>query len=313
MLKNGVDQIYVSVGKMDASLPYYRDYIGMRAVAEKTFDARTLEDLWQVPEGTTADSVILRHGACETLLILMEFRPSTVDTIRQGAAQWDYGYYDIGFRVDDGEAIHADLVQKGYRSVSPPVFVNPDWRPFTFKEFVLYGPDDVMITHIQIDSQEKTSFDRRYGLLMHTCWFVEDMDLAFEFYGKLLGQTIVTDHHMPEGLVDDILTLPPGSHLRMGYLGAAFSSTGQTQKAGLELLEASVKGRLLDAAPPRRGQFANAFETEDLDRLLERLAGTGARVLSGVVELDLPERGSIRAVNVMDPCGIRVLFFQRHS
>lgn len=178
MVRTGVDRIMVSVGEMEKSLAFYRDFIGMTVVAEQDLDARASQQLWRLPKGTEARAVFLRKDEKPTLVELIEFTPNTGKTIRGKARQWDYGYYDIGFMVKDAEKLHRELTKKGFEAVSRPIFIDPDWRPFKFKEFVLYGPDDVMITHIEVDADHRPKFEGNYGMLMHSCWFVEDMELA---------------------------------------------------------------------------------------------------------------------------------------
>ena len=59
MVRTGVDRIMVSVGEMEKSLSFYRDFLGMTVVAEQVLDADASQLLWRLPEGTEARAVFL--------------------------------------------------------------------------------------------------------------------------------------------------------------------------------------------------------------------------------------------------------------
>ena len=79
-----------------------------------------------------------------------------------------------------------------------------------------------------------------------------------------------------------------------------------------ECLEYSIKGRpMSDVAKPENvGVFATAYETEDLDALLERCAAAGFETAVPPLRLRLEPYGEIRLARVNGPSGMSVELFQ---
>ena len=308
MISSGIDRIFVSVRDMDESLAFYRDWVGMEVVAEQHLDSEKIRHLWNLTSGIRARAVFLKNEEQPTMLELIEFQPPSKRAIRQGARHWDYGFYDTGFMVKDLDKTYQDLIGKGFTFVSPPISYKPDWTTFNVKEAILIGPNDMPVAHIELLTSPEVDIKRDYGRLSHVAQMVEDMDEVIRFYRDILGLQLISDVSVSRGLVDDVLTLPPGTDVRL-----AFVRKENSQYAGVEFLAFSLKGKSLASAakPPNFGLFMISFETNDLSGLMEQCKNEKVTILSGPVELETGPHGSIRAITVEGPNQEMLEFFEK--
>ena len=308
MISSGVARIFISVRDMDESLAFYRDWVGMKVVAEQYLDPEKIRQLWNLAPGIQARTVFLKNEEQPTMLELIEFQPPSKRAIRQGARHWDYGFYDTGFMVKDLDKTYKDLTGKGFKFVSPPVYYKPDWTTFKVKEAILIGPNDMPVAHIELLTSPKMDVKRDYGRLSHVAQMVEDMDEVIRFYRDILGLQLISDVPVSRGLVDDVLTLPPGTDVRL-----AFVRKEDSQYAGVEFLAFSLKGKSLASAakPPNFGLFMISFETDDLPGLIEQYKSEKITILSGPLELEAGPHGNIRAITVEGPNQEMLEFFEK--
>jgi len=308
MATKGMDRVSISVSSLEDSLAFYRDWVGMKVIAEQTLEPDKIQQLWNLPGGTAARAVFLKDELQSTLLELIEFTPNSGRMIREGAKPWDYGLYDIAFFVKDIAACYHDLTEKGFTFVSPPIQYQPNWIPYAVKEAILIGPDNVPIAHIErMTSEEYESQDRYIGLC-DSAQIVENMSDVVKFYGNILGLDLLGELTLPEGLVDDVLTIPPGTKVRMAFLNK------KDENALIaEFLQLSVKGKSLAsvARPPNLGLFMISFEVDALLSLMETFKKEGISILSGPVELHTKVHGKMRAITVEGPSGVMVELFER--
>jgi len=111
MATDGMDRISISVSNMEASLAFYRDWIGMQIVADQQLEPDKIQQLWNLPKATKARAVFVRNNDQSTLLELIEFQQGSNRKIREGANPWDYGIYDIAFMVKDLDKAYNDLLR----------------------------------------------------------------------------------------------------------------------------------------------------------------------------------------------------------
>jgi catechol 2,3-dioxygenase-like lactoylglutathione lyase family enzyme len=306
MITSGIDRVFISVKDMNESLTFYRDWVGMKVVAEQHLDPEAVQQLWKLRKGTKARAVFLQNEEQPTMLELIQFQPHSERTIRGGAKTWDYGIYDICFVVQDLDKTYKDLMEKGFAFISPPIFYSPDWVPFDVKESILIGPDEMPIAHAEIIPPLKPEMHNAYGQIFDSAQMVEDMDEAIRFYRDILGLTLVADNNWG-GLVDELLRLPPDTDVRM----VLFNKEG-TEAPVVECIKFSLQGKSLAsvARPPNRGIFMISFETDDLSGLIEEFNKKKVNVLSGPVEMEVAPHGMTRAVTVEGPSKVMIEFFE---
>ena len=60
MIKNGIARILIGVRDLSESVEFYRDNFGMSVVADYPLNSATINQLWNLPPGTTGHSVSLK-------------------------------------------------------------------------------------------------------------------------------------------------------------------------------------------------------------------------------------------------------------
>lgn len=308
MITSGIERILISVRDMDESLAFYRDWVGMKVVADQTLDSKKIQQLWNLGSETKARAVFLKNEEQTTMLELIEFQPHSGRAIREGANSWDFGIYDIAFMVKDLEKTYRDLMEKGFSFVSPPVPYSPEWVPFDVKETVLMGPNEMPIAHIEVVGPQKPDLKGDYGRIVDSAQIVEDIDEVIRFYRDILGLTLQGDYKLPPGLVDDVLTLPSGTDSRIAF----FNKEG-SEGPLVEFLEFSLKGKSLAsvAKPPNLGIFMISFETDDISGLIEKFKEENIKIISGTVEMESGPEGEIKAITVEGPSKVMVEFLEK--
>jgi len=308
MVTSGIERILISVKDMNESLAFYRDWVGMKIVADQTLDFKKIQLLWNLSSETKARAVFLKNEEQSTMLELIEFQPHSERTIREESKPWDFGIYDIAFLVKDLEKTYDVLIKKGFTFVSPPVPYSPEWVPFNVKEAILIGPNEMPIAHIEIVGAQKPEFKGDYGKIIDSAQIVEDMDEVIRFYRDILGLALQGDYKLPRGLVDDVLTLPSGTDSRIAF----FNKEG-SEGPLVEFLELSLKGKSLApvAKPPNLGIFAISFETDDLSGLIEKFNQEKIRIISGPIEMEIAPHGMLDTIIVEGPSEVMVEFFRK--
>ncbi|MDJ0533292.1 MAG: VOC family protein [Xenococcaceae cyanobacterium MO_207.B15] len=307
MIKNGIARILIGVRDLNKSVEFYRDILQMSVVADYSLDSKTIEQLWNLPEETTAQAILLKNDEQTTLLELIEFKPHSGKCIRTDANTWDYGLFTIAFRAKDVDAAYNYFKQKGYKFICPPITYTFSWGEVTVKEAIMLGPDETPIVFIERLSEPKPVIKGDFGIMLDSSQVVEDMEEITGFYADILGLTTIFDQVLPQGMIDDILNLPTGTESRM-----AFITQPESKTPALEFIQCSVKGKYLSdvAKPPNLGIFAIAFATDNLAALIEKLQNHNIKFLSEPVEISISQTKRARAVIVEAPNGVNVQFFE---
>lgn len=137
---------------------------------------------------------------------------------------------------------------------------------------------------------------------------MDNIKEVIKFYRDILGLDLTDEVIAPEGLVDDVLAIPPGTELKLAFI----ERKGENAMI-MEFLELSLKAKSLAsvARPPNLGLFMYSFEVDKLSSLTETLKREGIVILSGPVELHTELHGKIRAITVQAPGSTMVELFER--
>ena len=308
MVKNGIDRIKISVESLDESVSFFRDTMEMQLVAETELDAAAIQELWGLPSGTTALAAYLKNDEQTTLLELTQFKPNSGKYIRSDTEQHDLGIFDVAFRAKDIDAVYKDFKAKGVEFVSAPVVYTAEWANVTVKEVIFFGPNRMPIALIERLSEPKPVIEGRFGSMVDAAQFVPDMDQVRPFYTDLLGYTAVFDKDLPDGLIDEVLGLPAGTHSRMAFLLQL-----ETNTPAVELIVCKPSGESLAdvIAPDHIGLFGLTFEVDNLSELQEKVTAAGYPVKYGPVDMEIPERGLTRSLVIAGPNQAWLEFFER--
>ncbi len=277
MIKRGLSRVLISVSDIEASLNFFRDQLNLSTIEDRALDSKLIEQLWNLPSGTQAHSILLKKNSQTTMLELIEFSPTSNLPIRQDAKTYDYGIFDVAIRAKNVDATYEKLKRLGYNFLSPPISYSANWINLTVKENVVFGPDLTPVAFIQRLSGEIPVFEGDYDVLLDSAQFVRDIDEVSAFYGNVLGLSKLADRELPDGVIDPIVRLPQGTKSRI-----AFFNTPGANTALLEFIQTSAHGKsLADATrPPNLGIFAIGFEVEDIAAAQSQLVAQGIRLWS---------------------------------
>jgi lactoylglutathione lyase len=135
----------LQVADLDRSVAFYRDVLGFTVIFAWNPQAEYIRELVGYPDADIHGAVLRLPGS-EVVLELLEYRnveraPVDTRTANPGTAH-------IAFFVDDLDTLYAELVDRGVRSVSPPV--TPTIGPNEGGRAVyLIDPDGIRVELIQ--------------------------------------------------------------------------------------------------------------------------------------------------------------------
>lgn len=300
----GIKRICVSVSELEKSLAFFTGEMELTEVCRGRLDEQTVAAVYGL-ESSAAEYAMLKNEEQPTLLQLICFTNTPKRPIREGRPSWDFGYYDVAFRAKDNSWAYEHFRDLGFDYYCPPTRYVADWINLDVLEGVLKGPDAMPMALIERLKEPIPRFEGMFSIFTDVAQTVASGEEAARFYEGVLGLSKVFDEELPDGLVDDIVGVPHGTHTRM-----LMFSGGNTPIT--ECLEYSIKGRpMSDVAKPENvGVFAAAYETEDLDALLERCAAAGFETAVPPLRLRLEPYGEIRLARVNGPSGMSVELFQ---
>lgn len=300
----GIKRICVSVSELEKSQAFFTGEMELTEVCRGRLDEQTVAAVYGL-ESSAAEYAMLKNEEQPTLLQLICFTNTPKRPIREGRPSWDFGYYDVAFRAKDNSWAYEHFRDLGFDYYCPPTRYVADWINLDVLEGVLKGPDAMPMALIERLKEPIPRFEGMFSIFTDVAQTVASGEEAARFYEGVLGLSKVFDEELPDGLVDDIVGVPHGTHTRM--LMFAGGNTPIT-----ECLEYSLKGRpMSDVAKPENvGVFATAYETEDLDALLERCAAAGFETAVPPLRLRLEPYGEIRLARVNGPSGMSVELFQ---
>lgn len=300
----GIKRICVSVSELEKSQAFFTGEMELTEVCRGRLDEQTVADVYGLGS-SAAEYAMLKNEEQPTLLQLICFTNTPKRPIREGRPSWDFGYYDVAFRAKDNSWAYEHFRDLGFDYYCPPTRYVADWINLDVLEGVLKGPDAMPMALIERLKEPIPRFEGMFSIFTDVAQTVASGEEAARFYEGVLGLSKVFDEELPDGLVDDIVGVPHGTHTRM-----LMFSGGNTPIT--ECLEYSIKGRpMSDVAKPENvGVFATAYETEDLDALLERCAAAGFETAVPPLRLRLEPYGEIRLARVNGPSGMSVELFQ---
>jgi catechol 2,3-dioxygenase-like lactoylglutathione lyase family enzyme len=309
MTTNGIDRIQIGVRNLAASVAFFRDLFEMSVVAEAPIDASGFCALWNLPASVIIKAVYLKNSEQPTAIELLEVMPNDTGVcIREGARLYDYGLIDVAFRAKGIAEIYPDLLAKGYTFHSKPAVYTADWANVTVCEVIMSGPDGMPVALIERLSEPKPVIKNRFGTMIDVAQYVPDIDACLPFYTDVLGYTCVFDKPLPDGLVDPVIGLPPGTHSRLSFLLKSGTAT-----PAVEFIQSSIGGQSLAprTGPTSFGLFSMAFETPNLEALLRTIREAGFDTIGGPVQMTSPLHGPITAAVVRGPNQVLLEFFSR--
>ncbi len=303
----------IGVARLEDSLAFYRDMIGMDVIHEGRWRGDQYERYWHLPDGAGARSALLSASSSPVgRVLLLEFDVAERLQVREPGVTRAYGLFNLNFYSAD---IHADSERfkaAGFEFWSDPV--PHDFTPDvgTPIEVVFEGPDSVAINLVELATEDPSTrigqmraYVERHGRtaqgftpVVTTSHVAEDIDSAREFYEQVLHMGV---------LIDDVLQTPESNH----FLGLAEGSRTRVQFmqgnhmfgkiAMSQPLNYSCGSITARAVPPNIGYLAQQFLVSDVARAAATCEALKAQVFTPLTDLELPGLGRCRSTLVRNP------------
>ncbi len=301
---SGIKRICVSVSDLEKSRDFFINEMELRQEACGKLDCAAVEALYGIKD-SEAQYVMLKNDIQPSLLQLIYFTNTPKKEIRRDRPSWDFGYYDIAFRAKDNTKSLKHFKGKKYSYFCEPVRYVADWINLDVLEGVLKGPDCIPIAMIERLKEPIPEFDGNFSIFTDTAVTLDNPKETISFYEGVLGMEKIFDEVLPDGLVDEVVSVPSGTHTRM-----LMFSGGNTPVT--ECLIYSKKGKpMSDAAKPENvGIFAMAYERDNFEETVKKAENAGFRLMNGPMELELRPYGKIRLAHIEGPSGVMVEIFK---
>lgn len=313
--------VTLSVGDLRSARRLYEEQLGMRVVAEAVLSPAddALRALWDLPHGTGGRLVWLEQpGATSGAIRLVAFEPRSPIVVTEGARPYDHGLIkNLDFFTDDVDGAYARLSAAGFPFPAPPVRYPVPWGRGVFAyEAHSAGFEGVKLSVARLLGAPRKAF----GEASHETPFTEvavaaqvvaDFRAAERFYCDVFDCIPAADTVVDDAGLIAALRLPPGTHLRMSFIGPADAVGG---KIGLIAYEgpgvADARSLAARARPPHRGAVMMTFECDDLHaRHALALAG-GAAEVAAPARVALAPWGEATASSIRSPDGLLIELIQ---
>lgn len=143
----GMHHVGVQVADLERSLAFYRDLLGFEEVLRTTRDDPSVGAITGHP-GAVVDVAHLRPPSSAVLLELTEYRG--VERRAVDTATANPGTAHTCYVVQDLDAVHAALVARGVRTVSPHVVAPPAGPMRGGRVVYVQDPDGVRVELVQL-------------------------------------------------------------------------------------------------------------------------------------------------------------------
>ena len=309
---SALKQAMISVDRLEDSVAFYKDIIGFEVILESDIPADTVARLWDLPEGMTAEVVVLaKSGIQWGQLRLVQFSPKSKTIIREKANNWDPGIFDIAFLGEDATKTHGILKRAGIGCSEIGVYDIPDYDNMRLREILAKGLDGVAIAFLHYDPPYKPKNLKEFSEVLHSVVIVADMQSSLRFYGDVLEMDPQTDMVMDNDTVRHIIGTPKDTVIRMVSLKRQKGFTGRImlfQFLGTD--EQPLRGTDFapESIPPNIGLCLLAFDTDDIDELESRFKKNDIEIVCAPRSIEEKLFGHRRVMTVKSPEGTLLEF-----
>jgi catechol 2,3-dioxygenase-like lactoylglutathione lyase family enzyme len=308
-----VNAVVIGVENLDISLAFYEKTLGLEISDARTWQGPDFERYWNVPAGTTARCVFLKHGADPVGRIqLMEFDAPNRKRVRSPEIRRATGLFNLNIYSSDLMRDYEQLKSQGYNFWSEPARNNFGPVVGVTLEVGFDAPDGVAINLIQLLTEDpKTvigqilAFIDEYGRtptgytsVVTTAHSVDDMEKALAFYYGPLKMSLFMESVLEGAETNRYLCLPEDSRTQ----SILVQGSHEYGKIALATpLNYDVSSLVPDAIPPNIGYLAQSFQVSDIEEAVSACAAVDAEVFTAPMEIDLPGRGKCKSMLVRNP------------
>lgn len=310
----------VSCERLEASLAFYRDEIGLDAGPVIDWRGAAFESLWSLPPGASARCCLLGvPGGTVGRVLLLEFAgppgsPLRRERIQRRPDSQVFGLANLNFYVRDAAQVVRDVGARGYTAWTLPTQHSLDDRVGNPIEVIFDGPDGVAINLVELASRdpatrigqmrayvESHGYTRTgYTPVVTTSHVVRSIAAARRFYEGVLRMGVLIDDELSAPHVNAFLRLPADGRTHITFM------QGNHMFGKIALSEPlNYADRCEDLGPrakaPNIGYLAQVFEVADVAAAEAACLAAGIAPLAPRGELDLPGLGRREQLLVRNP------------
>jgi catechol 2,3-dioxygenase-like lactoylglutathione lyase family enzyme len=313
----GFQEAVISVGDLDAANETWQQVGGFEVVCDGPADA-ALASYWNLPEDTPIHEVVLRKGAADRFVRLVQIYGLEQDQIRSSGMPWDHGgYFDLYVYVDDVDAVFNQLRARGWQGYNDPVHYTLD--PFDIDEAIMRGPNGEALCLMQRNAppydQAEAGSQSGWGWPFNTALIVADYDANAAFFADLLGWTVhLSGRSTTPAPGFNPTGIPANLASTAARKFAAYAPSETDRNGSIQILMAEgLTGRDFTPRtdPPNLGVLATRVPVDDVDALAAKVAAAGYPIATPVTELTVPPYGPVKMMTLKAPNGARIDFFQQ--
>lgn len=308
-----VSAVIIGVAKLDASLAFYADTLGLQVVETRIWQGPEFEQYWKVPAGTTARCAFLAYGADPVgRVLLMEFAAPNRKQIRKPGIKRATGLFNLNIYSSDVKRDYETLKAQGCQFWSEPNHLNFGPAVGEALEFAFEGPDGVVINLVEcLTHDPKTMIGHLYHFMNSygttstgftpvatTAHTVTDTQKALDFYYGPLGMKLFAESEIASEATNRAMGIPADARTR----SVIIQGNHEYGKIALaQPLNYAIPNLVPDAVAPNIGYLAQSFAVPDIDTAARECATLGAESFTAITAIDLPGRGKCRALLVRNP------------
>lgn len=285
------------VKNLDESRRVYEDGLGLKCVAEETFYANELTNVFGLSEGTFRVARLAREGEEFGCVDLIEnYRAEK--PIRDKNRAFDYGIMTLNFRTNNIEKAVLMLEKTGCEAVSDILEYNVG-KPM--RELMMNTPTGERLTILEVGgvNDNLPVFNEAIATVGLV---VSRMSKAKRFYEKGLGLQTAISFQASGAPFDSLLGVEKLEKLDFATLTSDGNWTGKIELLELETSETPSNANL-------RSDFSHSgycylrFLTNNLEKIIESCKKIGAKILFSSNSVKSPFRGLSKTVLVSSLSG----------
>jgi catechol 2,3-dioxygenase-like lactoylglutathione lyase family enzyme len=313
----------ISCERLESSLDFYCDRIGLDAGRVIDWRGTQFERLWSLPPGARARACMLGVGVGDGAvgrILLLDFDAASLpprlarEPIQRDAHSRVIGLANLNFYARDLRASVRQFAAQGHAVWSDPTQHSLDERVGNPIEVIFDGPDHVAINLVELTSRDPATrigqmraYVEQHGYtsegftpVVTTSHVVRSLDAARSFYERVLGMGVLIDDELRAPHVNAFLRLPSDgvTHIQFMQGGHMFGKIALSEPRNyLERCE-DLRPR---ARAPNIGYLAQAFEVDDLDAAARKCATLGVEAAGERAVMDIPGLGPREQLLVRNP------------
>ena len=314
-MPSGSPVVACVIGARDlkTSIGFYKDVVGFDVIGSGVAKGPAFEKHWHLPVGSEAQVAMLESNEMAVgRIYLMEFDAAERKEIWTKQGFLSFGLCNVNFYTPDIQKASEYLVENGCTLWSEPKHYELQAGVGAPTEVVLTGYDTVPINLVELATADAgtTIGDMRayvdsvghnakgFSPVVTTAHVVTDLNIATEFYEKVLGMGVMFDDELATPDTNEFLGLPENARTRIRFLQGnhMFGKVALSEPVNYECNDLTAV-----AAAPNIGYIAQQFVVPDLGKAFAASQDLGCEVYSDPMEISVPGLGDVQSFSVRNP------------